>query len=153
MMTAHDHTKQNIITRFFKCNKVGEKLEFVDDDTTNIKCMGLYYADLPDVGGSVYKGIRPVLVISNNRNNQCSSTVIVIPFTTKMDKRKLPVHVEFKSEFRDIGLTQESTLACEQVITIPIQNIKQNLGYLGRRIDALKIVASLLTQMPILSIL
>jgi len=152
-MTVLDNTRQNIITRFFKCNKVGEKLEFVDEEYTSVKCMGIYNAYLPDIGGSVYKGTRPVLVISNNKNNQYSPTVNVIPFTTKMDKRRLPIHVEFKEEYENIGLRQESTLACEQVITIPIQNIQQNIGYLRRKIDALKVVASLLTQFPILSIL
>jgi len=151
MMTVLERPKQNIVTRFLKC--ANGKIEFTDDKDTSVKCMGVYYANLPDMGNSTQKGIRPVLVVSNNKNNEFNSMVVVIPFTSKIDKRSLPVHVVFKEGLEEIGLKKESTLTCEQILTISKDNIRQNIGHLSRKIDALKVAAGICTQIPILSIL
>ena len=39
----------------------------------------IYYADLSPVIGSEQGGIRPVLVLQNNKGNKFSTTVIVAP--------------------------------------------------------------------------
>lgn len=54
----------------------------------------VWMCHLTDKGGSVQSGYRPVFILSNNQNNTYSSTLNVIPITSKMNKRKLPVHVE-----------------------------------------------------------
>ena len=43
----------------------------------------IYYADLSPVIGSEQGGIRPVLVLQNNKGNKFSTTVIVAPISSK----------------------------------------------------------------------
>lgn len=42
---------------------------------------------------SVQYGFRPVLIDQNNKGNASSTTVIVAPMTSKLDKPSLPTHV------------------------------------------------------------
>ena len=44
----------------------------------------IWMADLGDRGGSVQSGRRPVLIVSNDKNNVYSSVVNVMPMTTKI---------------------------------------------------------------------
>ena len=50
---------------------------------TNLVTKGqVLWVDLPDVeSGSVQKGRRPVVVISNNKGNQFSPVILVAPLT------------------------------------------------------------------------
>ena len=54
----------------------------------------IFYADLRPVIGSEQGGIRPVLVIQNDIGNKHSPTVIVAAITSRMNKAKLPTHIE-----------------------------------------------------------
>ena len=57
----------------------------------------IYYADLSPVVGSEQGGVRPVLVIQNDVGNRHSPTVICAAITSRMNKAKLPTHVEIDS--------------------------------------------------------
>ena len=57
----------------------------------------IYYADLRPVVGSEQGGVRPVLIIQNDVGNRHSPTVICAAITSKMNKAKLPTHVEIES--------------------------------------------------------
>ena len=67
----------------------------------------IYYADLSPVVGSEQGGIRPVLIIQNDVGNRHSPTVICAAITSKMNKAKLPTHIESvpglsdRQKFRD----------------------------------------------------
>lgn len=50
----------------------------------------IYYADLSPVIGSEQGGIRPVLVLQNNKGNKFSTTVIVAPISSKLTKNLFP---------------------------------------------------------------
>ena len=54
----------------------------------------IFYADLRPVVGSEQGGIRPVLIIQNDIGNKHSPTVICAAITSRMNKAKLPTHVE-----------------------------------------------------------
>ncbi len=54
----------------------------------------IYYADLRPVVGSEQGGVRPVLIIQNDIGNKHSPTVICAAITSRMNKAKLPTHVE-----------------------------------------------------------
>ena len=54
----------------------------------------IYYADLRPVIGSEQGGIRPVLIIQNDVGNKHSPTVICAAITSKMNKAKLPTHID-----------------------------------------------------------
>ena len=59
-----------------------------------IKRGDIFYADLRPVVGSEQGGIRPVLIIQNDVGNRHSPTVICAAITSKMNKAKLPTHIE-----------------------------------------------------------
>ena len=59
-----------------------------------IKRGDIFYADLRPVVGSEQGGIRPVLIIQNDTGNKHSPTVICAAITSRMNKAKLPTHVE-----------------------------------------------------------
>lgn len=53
----------------------------------------IYYADLNPVIGSEQGGMRPVVIIQNNKGNEHSPTVIVATITAKTSvKTQLPTH-------------------------------------------------------------
>ena len=61
----------------------------------------VYYADLRPVIGSEQGGIRPVLIIQNDVGNKHSPTVICAAITSKMNKAKLPTHIELNARLYD----------------------------------------------------
>ena len=63
-----------------------------------IKRGDIYYADLRPVIGSEQGGVRPVLIIQNDTGNRHSPTVICAAITSRMNKAKLPTHVELDAE-------------------------------------------------------
>ena len=62
----------------------------------------IFYADLRPVVGSEQGGVRPVLIIQNDIGNKHSPTVICAAITSKMNKAKLPTHVEINANKYDI---------------------------------------------------
>lgn len=81
----------------------------------------IYFADLSPVVGSEQGGIRPVLVIQNDIGNRFSPTVIVAAITAKIQKGKLPTHVEItKTEF---ALEHDSVILLEQIRTLDKQRL------------------------------
>ena len=55
-------------------------------------------------GTSLQSGIRPVVVVSNNKANTYSPVVTVVPFTSRVyKKRYLPTHV-FINRYEMVGL-------------------------------------------------
>ena len=64
----------------------------------DIKRGELYYADLSPVLGSEQGGVRPVLIIQNDIGNKYSPTVIACAVTSRLNKAKLPTHIELSAE-------------------------------------------------------
>lgn len=83
----------------------------------------IYYADLSPVIGSEQGGIRPVLVIQNNVGNKHSPTIICAAITSKMNKAKLPTHIEISS--KDYKIVRNSVILLEQIRTIDKQRLKE----------------------------
>ena len=81
-----------------------------------IKRGDIFYADLRPVVGSEQGGIRPVLIIQNDTGNRHSPTVICAAITSKMNKAKLPTHVEIDACHYDI--VKDSVILLEQLRTI-----------------------------------
>ena len=90
----------------------------------------MYYADLNPVIGSEQGGVRPVLVIQNNRGNRYSSTVIVAAMSGRVaGKTNLPTHYKVKAQE---SLPEESLVLLEQIRTIDKQRLQNYIGQLGR---------------------
>lgn len=92
----------------------------------------IYYADLRPVIGSEQGGIRPVLIIQNDVGNRHSPTVICAAITSKMNKAKLPTHVELEAERYD--LVKDSVVLLEQLRTIDKQRLKDKVCRLDNEI-------------------
>lgn len=87
-----------------------------------IKRGDIFYADLSPVVGSEQGGIRPVLVIQNDVGNKHSPTIICAAITSKMNKAKLPTHVEIDAGKYQI--VKNSVVLLEQIRTIDKQRLK-----------------------------
>lgn len=96
-----------------------------------IKRGDIYYADLRPVIGSEQGGIRPVLVIQNDTGNKHSPTVIVAAITSKMNKAKLPTHVELCQKY---GIVKDSVILLEQLRTVDKKRLKDKVCHLDNEI-------------------
>ena len=76
----------------------------------------IFIADLNPVQGSEQGGVRPVLVIQNDRGNRFSPTVICAAMTSRVGKSDLPTHAWVSA--RDSGLKSDSLVLCEQIRTL-----------------------------------
>lgn len=94
-----------------------------------IKRGELYYADLSPVVGSEQGGIRPVLVVQNDVGNKYSPTVIAAAVTSKIDKARLPTHIELSA--CEFGLAKDSVVLLEQIRTLDKRRLKDRIGQLS----------------------
>ena len=113
-----------------------------------IKRGEIFYADLRPVVGSEQGGVRPVLIIQNDVGNRHSPTVICAAITSKMNKAKLPTHVEL--EAGRFQLVKDSVILLEQLRTIDKKRLKDRVCHLdGEILDqvdkALKVSLELIT--------
>lgn len=83
-----------------------------------VKQFEIWLADLGEQkeGSCVQAGVRPVLIISNDKNNKYSPLVMVSPTTSSSTKSKLPTHVSIKAS--DVGFKKDSVILLEQHIMI-----------------------------------
>ena len=57
-------------------------------------CGEIWMCNLITKDGSIQSGYRPVFILSNDKNNTYSTTLNIIPITSKMNKKK-PWKYEF----------------------------------------------------------
>ncbi len=88
----------------------------------------IYYADLRPVIGSEQGGVRPVLIIQNDIGNKYSPTVICAAITSKMNKAKLPTHIELSS--KEYEIVKDSVILLEQLRTIDKKRLKDKVCHL-----------------------
>lgn len=88
----------------------------------------IYYADLRPVVGSEQGGVRPVLIIQNDVGNKHSPTVICAAITSKMNKAKLPTHVELNT--RRCDMVKDSVILLEQLRTIDKQRLRERIYHI-----------------------
>lgn len=82
--------------------------------------------DLPNMGNSVQCGLRPCIVVSNNKANMYSPNIIVVPLTSR-SKKPLPTHYTMQPTKHN-GLKVASTALAEQIITLSKTMIKRVVG-------------------------
>ena len=97
-----------------------------------IKRGDIFYADLRPVVGSEPGGVRPVIIIQNDTGNKHSPTVICAAITSRMNKAKLPTHVELDSTKCDI--VKDSVILLEQLRTIDKKRLKDKVCHVDREI-------------------
>ena len=93
-----------------------------------VKRGDIFYADLSPVVGSEQGGLRPVLIVQNDVGNKYSPTVIAAAITSRLDKVKLPTHIDvYASNF---GLAKDSVILLEQIRTIDKKRLREKMGHL-----------------------
>lgn len=87
----------------------------------------IFWADLNPVVGSEIAKVRPVLIVSNDINNQFGSTVTILPVTsstTKVYPFEVMLHVN------EGGLSNQSKVKANQIRTIDKTRIGKRIGHL-----------------------
>ena len=92
----------------------------------------IYYADLRPVVGSEQGGVRPVLIIQNDIGNRHSPTVICAAITSRMNKAKLPTHIELNAV--RYHMVKDSVILLEQLRTIDKVRLKDKISLLDSEI-------------------
>ena len=83
----------------------------------------VFYADLSPVVGSEQGGVRPVLIVQNEIGNRHSPTVIAAAITSRLDKTRLPTHINIRAA--DTGLAKDSVVLLEQIRTLDKHRLRQ----------------------------
>lgn len=83
----------------------------------------VYLAYLPeeDDNCSIQYGLRPIVIMSNNKNNFNSDIIQYVPVTGKMKRPDLPVHKIIEVDF----LKRPSMALCEQVQMKPRKSVEE----------------------------
>jgi len=89
----------------------------------------IYLADLDPVRGHEQAGTRPVLIIQNDIGNRYSSTTIVAAITSRISRKRLPVHVEISAQ--ESGLPKDSVVLLEQIRTLDKERLIRRMGKLS----------------------
>ena len=88
----------------------------------------IYLARLWAAEHSEQSGIRPVLIVSNDKGNEAGPTVTVAAITAKQDKPNLPTHVGVSTE---CGLHRDSVILMEQIRTLDKHRLGRCIGQLA----------------------
>jgi mRNA interferase MazF len=102
----------------------------------------IYFANLSPAVGSEMDKRRPVIIVSNDSNNNASTTVTILPITSNTS-RIYPFEVLLNPE--DSGLSKPSKVQAQQIRTISKQRILGDVvGYLSQELidlvnDAMKL--------------
>jgi len=112
-----------------------------------VKQYDIFWADIPgpDPGKETYitYGKRPVVIVSNDDNNQFSQAVTVLPITSNLSKKPMPTHIFVK----DQGLTLPGIVIGEQIITLDKSRIMEQIGAVTKDWDKLCIQHALQVQL------
>ncbi len=95
----------------------------------------IYLVDLSSHVGSEQSGIRPALIVQNEKGNQYSPTTIVCPLTSKA-KPMMDTHLVLTPD--DCGIIRESTVLCEQIRVVDKSRLVKKVGEIvnKQKIDA-----------------
>ena len=102
------------------------KLQAEEMRLQEVKRGQIVMLDLPTVAGSVQNGLRPCVIISNNKANKFSPNVIAVPLTSR-NKKDMPTHYALQPS-KVNGLKVTSTILAEQILTVSKNAIKKIIG-------------------------
>ena len=87
----------------------------------------IYYVDFgQNIDSNKQCGIRPAVIVSNNRANEHSPVITVVPLTSRTyKKRSLPTHVFIP---KGCGLERNSLALAGQVEAIDKKNLREKRG-------------------------
>jgi mRNA interferase MazF len=95
----------------------------------NIKRGDVFLADLNPIIGSEIAKTRPVLVVSNDKNNTYSDTITVLPITSKNLEKPYPFEVILRKG--TANLPKDSKVKADQIRTLDKSRISKFFGRLS----------------------
>ncbi len=109
------------------------------------------YVDLGQhANSSIQSGLRPCIVLSNNKNNQYSTNLCVCPFSGKIKEN--PVHVKVKPSDVKGCFTKESDCLAEQIVTIDKKQVVSKAGHIPEESEIMqKIIRAVCIQLGMIS--
>ena len=106
----------------------------------------IWLADLPAVPEShVQSGVRPVVIVSNDTANQCTSLVSIVPLTSNLARPDIPTRIVIRSRF----LNQASMALCDQVMTIDKARLKERMGAVEHQHERMAICHCMQVQLDL----
>ena len=97
----------------------------------NIKRGDIFLATLDPVMGREISKTRPVVVVSNDKNNEFSGTVTILPITSKNTSAVYPFEI-----FLPLGhgnLPKDSKIKADQIRTLDKGRLIKQLGVLVKK--------------------
>ena len=102
-------------------------------------CRGdIVYMNLPQQRGNIQSGFRPCIVVSNNRSNEKSKILNVIPLSAQIKQN--PVHVLLSPKDIRGYLEKESDVLTEQIVTRSIEDVISKVGHLSEKSDVMRAI-------------
>ena len=92
----------------------------------NIKRGEVFLIDLEPIKGSEQGGIRPCVIIQNDKGNLYSPLTIIAPITSKLFAKEYPTNV-FISK-KDSKLNKDSTILLNQIRTIDKRRLVRKIS-------------------------
>jgi len=96
----------------------------------NIRKGNIYLAALDPVVGKEIAKTRPVLVVSNDKNNEFSGTVTILPITSKNLQKNYPFEVFIAKG--TANLPKNSKVKADQIRTLDKSRLVKFVGELKR---------------------
>ena len=97
----------------------------------NIKRGGIYLAVLDPVIGKEISKTRPIVIVSNNKNNEFAGTVTILPVTSKNIQKIYPFEVFLKKGLGN--LPKNSKIKADQIRTLDKSRIVKFIGVLEKK--------------------
>ena len=97
----------------------------------NIRRGGIYVAAFDPVVSREISKTRPVVVVSNDKNNQFSGTVTILPITSKKLQRIYPFEVFLPKGSGN--LPKDSKAKADQIRTLDKARLVKEIGKLGHK--------------------
>lgn len=88
----------------------------INENKMSFKRGDVVLANLGNKEGSIQWGVRPVIILSNDKNNYFSSVLSIVPLTTSKFKKRLPTHVDITRA--NSKIEKDSIALCEQTMII-----------------------------------
>jgi mRNA interferase MazF len=102
----------------------------------NIRRGEIYLAALDPVVGREIAKSRPVVIVSNDKNNEFSGTVTILPLTSQNLRTVYPFEV-FLSEGQ-ANLPKDSKIKADQIRTLDKSRMVKRIGALNKKdLDAI----------------
>ena len=104
------------------------------NEEKKVKYGEIYFYDFGEHEGSIQNGLRPAVVIQDNKLNDHGPTTIIAAITSVTKKLYLPSHILIGEQF---GLTKPSMILLEQVACVNQKDLGNFVGAIVRRVSAL----------------